>query len=189
MKPPTVGYVLGSGWTLPVDDLPRLSGSLTIGVNYILRSGFVPTALLWSDAAVQVNAEYRDEMLASGAMLIAPTYLKHRWPGAVDEVHWISDDYEGSGNSGVSAAVLMFRLGVVSVQMLGCSCTSSDDGRVHFYETARPSRPVHTGGLYNSRNKAQERFGDLISVDDTIGDVGEQYSQDHLRSWLVGEAR
>ena len=129
-------FVLGNGPTLPVDDLHLLDGQITIGVNRIILSGFVPSAVLWADDGVwdDVGCEIED----CGAVPLSLVGLSHR-PGmfVLDPVGSEHDRGDArrcyiSGSTGTAAARLALALGFDPVFLLGMSATY-DGERTDFY--------------------------------------------------------
>jgi hypothetical protein len=131
-------WILGNGPTLPVAGLSALGGRFTVGVNRILSTGFVPTAVVWVDS--DIARECKRDIEASGALLIGPS--SHNVAGVlpVDIVagrhSWASPampwQLHCNGNTGVAAARWAASLGCDPVYLCGMGAAYVD-GKTNFY--------------------------------------------------------
>ena len=166
-------FVLGNGPSLPVEDLACLTGQFTVGVNRILRSGFVPTVLLWVDCTA-----YRDDgeqIDGSGALLVCDRSVAQRqfhvglrtWVGSGALKHESRPNVLCvNGNTGCCAARWALALGFEPVYLVGMSATYRE-GVTDFYGANRyhHNKPGDNGTLMVMRKemvRLRRDFGERI---------------------------
>ena len=186
-------FILGNGPTLPVAELPLLAGQFTVGVNRILRSGFVPTAIMWLDQGVA--DEEGPQLESSGALLLGPRQHTVRGMAPLDYVGGYRAWDEPSnpwtirpnGNMGVAAARWAQSLGCFPVYLLGMSAK----GQLDFYGT----NPHHSGDTPDVMRRELDRLlsgGNAVPVADgaelqrIVSGLSMQYDQDAMRRELRG---
>lgn len=140
-------WVLGNGPTLPVDELHRLEGEFTVGVNGILMSGFEPTCVFWFDdlgrhahtkdwhAAYDASPCIKVASTSCGQDKFADIRLSRSRNGETGPGYM-----RIRGNTGVAAVRWCFDLGFSEVAMLGMG-GSFLDGRIHFYDDIEKVSP------------------------------------------------
>lgn len=173
---PPPAFILGNGPTLPVGALPALAERFTVGVNRILRSGFVPTVILWGDLTV-----YRDDgaaMDASGSLLVCDRSVARR-ADHVGLLTFAGDDSRRrratpwtllcDGSTGCCAARWALSLGCRPVYLLGMSA-AYDGARTDFYGRNRWHDAGAIGRMARQTQRLLEEHGDDVRV---IGD-GEE---------------
>jgi len=172
-------FVLGNGPTLPAGELDLLAGRFTFGVNRILRSGFVPTVVLWGDLTV-----YRDDgpaMDASAALLVCDRSVACR--AAHVGLRALAGDESRrrrptpwtllcDGNTGCCAARWALSLGCRPVWLLGMSAAREGE-RTDFYGRNR----WHGRGTLARMGRELRRLLDEHGRDVRTIDDGEQLRQ------------
>lgn len=153
-------FILGNGPTLPVGALGLLRGQFTIGVNRILRSGFVPTVILWIDSSVYQDDG--DEIDASGAVLVCDSSVA-RNPLHHGLETWVGDaairrastptTLVCCGNSGCCAARWALALKCRPVYLLGMDAEYSGE-KTSFYG----SNPWHVEGTLRQMKQELDRL-------------------------------
>jgi hypothetical protein len=169
-------FILGNGPTLPTAALPALADRFTIGVNRILRSGFVPTVILWGDLTV-----YGDDgpaMDASGALLVCDRSVARR-AEHVGLRTFAGDDSRRrratpwtllcDGNTGCCAARWALSLLCRPVYLLGMS-SAYEAGRTDFYGRNRWHDAGALGRMRRQRQLLLSEHGADVHV---IGDADE----------------
>ncbi len=133
----TPAFILGSGPSLPVLDLPKLAGQITIGVNRIHLSGFTPSATFFFDS--NIWADHGDEIAATDAMIVTRARFQHIAKICLDVKATEDDNLDASkmfisGNTGTAAARWALALGFAPVYLLGMGGGRTDTGLSHFFE-------------------------------------------------------
>jgi len=131
-------FVLGTGPKLDLPDLHLLDGQYTIGINYILESGYVPDVVFWTDA--EIGKMHRSALDESGALLFCPEKqpdgparaFRYRLASGEMRKTFARTQVYVDGNSGASAARWALSVGFSPVYLVGMSAEYMD-GKSHFY--------------------------------------------------------
>ncbi len=193
-------FVLGNGPTLPVDDLGCLSGQFTIGVNRIMRSGFVPTVILWVDNTVY--GDDGEQIDNSGALLVCDLSLASRqyhigletWVGGGAFNHDTTPtELCVNGNTGCCAARWAIALGFDPVYLVGMGAVYLD-GKTDFYGENRwhhKTAPDDDGTLPLMRREMRRLRSDcdVLEIPDgeilrSVAEPLVDHEQKNLRNWL-----
>lgn len=188
-------FILGTAPTLPLDQLHELHSCFTVGINRLLKSGYVPTAMFGVDPLTRV--EWQREWSDVDTLFVFPTVDRHAFGGCVGlELELFAGSNSNlpphsvacDGNSGVAAARWALSLGCEPVYILGMSGKFVGSQCDFFPSTHGPTLPIAEARLTSSRDKLLAEHGDRIIDADQLDlsqlAAGQDHDQQQLRTWL-----
>ena len=173
-------FILGNGPTLP-EDLSRLDGFFTVGVNRILYR-YDPTVLMWWDDTVHPDIEH----LLPDAKCLVLDYLDTAGNNAGSQRIFrplTPDVVPVTCSAGVSAAFWAMSLGCSPIYLLGMSATVLD-GKTDFYGD-NPHHQRSTMTRIRMATDALLAFPDVIPVDD-LNDLCIPF-RPRSRAWYLSQ--
>jgi hypothetical protein len=158
-------FIVGNGWSLPVDELPLLADRFTIGINRAWKL-LDPTILLWQDQ--QITNEGAREIEAMQCLKYQPTinaprngYLRFQQRVKAATMPPSPVFVHGIPQSALYAFQLAYLLGCNPIVLLGCDCRYKPDGQTSFFGVNRfhsaRTLPNCVQGLEWMRDNAGER--------------------------------
>lgn len=175
-------WILGNGPTLPVDDLDLLEGEVTIGCENILKSGFRPSCILWTDkwcgpepdtghdGTVYGLDDY--DGLTVGPLLKNPISRAHLELRVVSAhrppERWRTDHLYIHGSVGGAAVRWAYAHGFREFVCLGMS-GKPKDGRSNFFGDVPHPRKAEQYRLYQEdRDLLRAQLGDAVIFADDV---------------------
>lgn len=170
-----LAYVLGTGPTLPVAHLHRLSGEFTVGVNTILRTGFTPSVVFYTDRLDRAVPEDWEAIRTADVVRVCRRHPG--WTGRHDlelvkaRPARSAREIDVRGNTGTAAARWCLALGFERVALVGCS---------GHYSSSATSMP---GGIHDPDPERSARY--LRELERLRTDHGDRvFAADAHQDWI-----